>query len=86
MLHKENTILKNSERNITRLEGSNIQKHWKILTFHEKRLDGIDDYIKNLNQTNTDDILNNILNDIKIIKSDLEECKNKINTFQDNTD
>ena len=86
MLRQENTILGNSEHNIRRIEGSNIQKHWKILTFHEKRLDNIDNHIKTLEPTNTDDILNNILNDIKLIKSDLEKCKNNISKLQDNAE
>ena len=73
----------NEEKNIMALDGNPLQQQWKILNFHEKRINKVERYLGEKDK-NTDgevmsdsnmSIVTNLIDDIKALKNEIAELK-----------
>ena len=73
----------NEEHSVMALDGSPIRKQWRILNFHEKRLNKIETYLGEKDKKIDGEIMSesnmslitNLIDDIKTLKNEITELK-----------
>ena len=71
-----------------KIAGTPVQQHWKILNFHEQRINKIESYLgekdKLIDNSATNEstmaLLNNLIDDVRSIKSDIDKLKKNSNS------
>ena len=71
------------ERQVAAVDGTPLQQQWKVLNFHEKRLNKIEQYLGESDKNIHGDVITeknmtlitNLIDDIKTLKTELADLK-----------
>ena len=70
-----NTVLDTQKYDDGIVPVTDIQKHWKVLTFHENRLNRLDHHIRETAKVNSVEDMETISADITELRNSLEELR-----------
>tara|TARA_B100001540_G_C15172359_1_gene358186 strand:- start:85 stop:372 length:288 start_codon:yes stop_codon:yes gene_type:complete len=89
MSRNRNVVMSSPIDDSIKIAGTPVQQHWKILNFHEKRINKIESYLGKLDKStnggvandSTMSLLNNLIDDVRNLKTDIDKLKKGNNSI-----